>query len=636
MSYLKSYVDSLNNSGLQQSVLATSSAVYANVLKHFDCRVSSTGLLLGNVQSGKTGQMLGIMSKLADEGYLLFVLLTTDNVDLQRQTYNRVSTSLPLFNVLTERDEDKFRTLNQSHPLVIVLKKNARVLKKWRDLLVASDTFRGLPLVIFDDEGDAASLNTLVNRKRISSINKRLTEIKDTATATLYFEVTATPQAIILQSLVSDWKPAFTNYFKPGTRYLGGNFFYSDPQSFCIRHTQEDELSDIMSEDDIPCPRGLENSIYTFLIVCAHKKMNGEHNCNFMIHPSSRINVHRRFKDIIDAHLNLLQCSTDDSGFDETLKLMWADLQKTKPDLEPYDDIKEVVIQILNNEELMVIPLNSKSFVCRDSSDPNALDLSKGFNIVVGGNTLGRGITFPHLQVVYYCRSSKKPQADTFWQHSRIFGYDREADLVRIYIPESLYKLFAELNKANEIIVKQVDAGIDTCQIIYPDNIQPTRKNVLDLNYLNILIGGVNYFPNNPIQDNAKIIDDILYLNDLSDDPALITKDTLIEILQHCGSKDKEDFDSARFIANIKALGVKRPMTKYKLIVRRDRNISRGTGTLLSPNDRLLGDKYPQDVILTLYRVNGSVDKGWNGQPLWIPNIKFPEGLCFYDSLTKI
>ena len=97
MSYLKSYVDSLDNCGLQQSVLATSSAVYANVQKHFDCRVSSTGLLLGNVQSGKTGQMLGIMSKLADEGYLLFILLTTDNVDLQRQTYNRVLKSLPLF-----------------------------------------------------------------------------------------------------------------------------------------------------------------------------------------------------------------------------------------------------------------------------------------------------------------------------------------------------------------------------------------------------------------------------------------------------------------------------------------------------------------------------------------------------------
>ena len=276
MSYLKSYVDSLDNCGLQQSVLATSNAVYNNVQKHFDCRVSTTGLLLGNVQSGKTGQMLGIMSKLADEGYLLFILLTTDNVDLQRQTYNRVLNSLPMFNVLNERDEEKFRTLTHSQPIVLVLKKNTSILKKWRDLLVASNTFKGLPLVIFDDEGDAASLNTLVNRKRTSPINKKLTEIKETATASLYFEVTATPQAIILQSVMSDWKPAFTNYFKPGTGYLGGNFFYSDPRSFCVRYTQEDELSDIMSEDDIPCPRGLENSIYTFLVICAHKKLNGE------------------------------------------------------------------------------------------------------------------------------------------------------------------------------------------------------------------------------------------------------------------------------------------------------------------------------------------------------------------------
>ncbi len=208
--------------------------------------------------------------------------------------------------------------------------------------------------------------------------------------------------------------------------------------------------------------------------------------------------------------------------------------------------------------------------------------------------------------------------------------------MVRIYIPESLYKLFAELNKANEIIVKQVESGIDTCQIIYPNNIVPTRKNVLDLNYLNVLSGGVNYFPNDPILNNTKAIDDILFLNDLSGDPAPITKETLIEILQHCGSEDKADFDSARFIANIQALDVRRPMTKYKLIVRRDRDISRGTGTLLSPNDRLLGEKYPNDVVLTIYRVNGSIEKGWNGQPLWIPNIKFPDGVCFYDSDSAI
>lgn len=418
MTFLNSYLDGIHSRILVDSIVNTSNEVFANINKHYSFDKSLTGLLLGNVQSGKTGQMLGIISKLADEGYRLFLLLTTDNIDLQRQTYNRVLSSLPLFNVLSERDEEKFRALNQSSPLIIVLKKNSSVLKKWRDLLVASETFKGLPLVIFDDEGDASSLNTLVNRHKVSTINKRLDEIKSTATSSLYLEVTATPQAIILQSIISDWKPSFTNYFKPGIGYLGGNFFYSDPKSYCVRYTSEDELSQVLDDDDIPCPEGLKESIYTFLVLCAHKKLNGEQNCNFLIHPSAKIYVHNKFKDIIDSQLNLLQRSTDDIGFKESLRAVWGDLQHTRPDLEPYEDIEEEVTSILDNEEMIVIPLNSKSFVCRDSTNPDALNLAKGFNIVIGGNTLGRGITFPHLQVVYYCRNSKKPQADTFWQHS--------------------------------------------------------------------------------------------------------------------------------------------------------------------------------------------------------------------------
>ena len=636
MSYIQSYLDTINKPGLRDSIIETSNAVLENVKSHFHFDTPTTGLLLGNVQSGKTGQMLGIMSRLADEGYRLFLLLTTDNIDLQRQTYNRVLNSLPLFTVLSERDEEQFRALNQSKPLAIVLKKNTSVLRKWKDLLVASNTFRGLPLVIFDDEGDAASLNTLVNRHKVSPINNRLSAIKATATSSLYFEVTATPQAIILQSIISEWRPSFTNYFKPGAGYLGGNFFYSDPKSYCIRFTDEDELANIKDDDDIPCPKGLQDSIYTFLVLCAHKKLIGETNCNFMIHPSTRIYIHERFKDVIDGQLNLLQRSTEDKGFNRSLLDSWSDLQRTRPDLEPFEDIREEVIHILDNEELMVIPLNSQSFVCRDSNNPDALNLEKGFNIVVGGNTLGRGITFPHLQVVYYCRTSKKPQADTFWQHSRIFGYDREQELVRIFIPESLHKLFVELNKSNEVIIKQVERGLDTCQIIYPDNIRPTRKNVLDAQFLNICAGGVNYFPNDPIEGNAEIIDSILENAFLEGDPAIAPKELLIELLKHCGSKDSDDFDNSKFTSAIEALSSKRPTTKFKVIVRKGRDISKGTGTLLSPNDRQLGERHPNDVVLTLYRVNGSRDKGWSGSPLWIPNIKLPEGFCFYDSNSLV
>ena len=215
-------------------------------------------------------------------------------------------------------------------------------------------------------------------------------------------------------------------------------------------------------------------------------------NCNFMVHPSIRISIHSAFVNAIQEHLTLLQKSTEDEAFISNLLNEWIDLQQTKPDLEAFEDIKECVVEILDNTEVMVIPLNSKSFICRDSNNPDALDLSTGYNIIVGGNTLGRGITFPNLQTVYYCRSSKVPQADTYWQHSRIFGYDREIGMVRLFIPEGLYKQFSELNESNEILIKQIENSQESIQLIFPNNIRPTRKNVIDSNFLNLLHGGVN------------------------------------------------------------------------------------------------------------------------------------------------
>jgi hypothetical protein len=32
-----------------------------------------------------------------------------------------------------------------------------------------------------------------------------------------------------------------------------------------------------------------------------------------------------------------------------------------------------------------------------------------------------------------------------------------------------------------------------------------------------------------------------------------------------------------------------------------------------------------------MYRLTGETEKGWNGQPLWMPNIKLPEGFVFYN-----
>lgn len=625
------YISSINNEELVRTISATSASFIQKINENLTNSKQINALLLGNVQSGKTAQMLGVIAAMADNGYRFFLLLTTDNVDLYRQTYNRVKASLLGFNVLNEKEEVLLSPSTLIKPTIVVLKKNARVLSRWKNHLLSTNLCRGLFLVVFDDEADASSLNTLVNKKQVSTINKRLTEIKASAANTIYVEVTATPQAIILQSSISGWKPLFVHYFKPGENYLGGNYFYPQTKSLNTIFTPEYELDVIKEDGDEVCPIGLTRSILSFLVNCAHKKLNGQYNCNFMVHPSMKIDIHNKFAVTIQNNLNLLQGSTEEDAFDNNLHDEWRDLQQTKPDLENYEDIKEAVIEILDNVEVAVIPLNSKSFICRDSNNPDALDLSKGFNIVVGGNTLGRGITFPHLQTVYYCRASKSPQADTFWQHSRIFGYDREKQLVRMFIPEGLYKLFSALSSSNEMLINQVEEGLENIQLIYPSGIKPTRKNVVDSEYLNLLQGGVNLFASNPLCINVEtinmMIEQYASVQVADADPELI-----IKILKLVRSETVEDFNTDKFIACVKGLRTKRPQLKCKLIVRIDRDIAKGTGTLLSPNDRMLGDSFRKELVLTMYRVLGNQEKGWNGFPLWVPNIKFPDDCCFYNT----
>ena len=187
MPYLKNYLDKIierGNVGLAESISNTAEEVGNNYLKNFSFTSHEIGLLLGNVQSGKTGQMFGIMSKATDLGFPVFVLLTTDNVVLQQQTLDRVKADLDGFCICGENDARVFADNSLMLPTIVVLKKNARILKLWANIFNSTGFMRGNPLFIVDDEADAASLNTLVNKNRQSSINKYLESIRNGAART--------------------------------------------------------------------------------------------------------------------------------------------------------------------------------------------------------------------------------------------------------------------------------------------------------------------------------------------------------------------------------------------------------------------------------------------------------------------
>ena len=64
-----------------------------------------------------------------------------------------------IFCICGENDSRIFVDNNLIKPTVIVLKKNARVLKQWSNVLKSTGFMKGNPLFIVDDEADAASLN---------------------------------------------------------------------------------------------------------------------------------------------------------------------------------------------------------------------------------------------------------------------------------------------------------------------------------------------------------------------------------------------------------------------------------------------------------------------------------------------
>lgn len=626
MNYLESYLSRIRdckNSALADAIKKTTEDIVPQYISNFSFKDHVVSLLVGDVQSGKTSHMFGLMCAAADEGFVNFILLTTDNIILQQQTYKRAVNDLCDFCICDENDYLTFSQNNLRKPAVIVLKKNTSVLKQWKNNLASTNFCVGNPLFIVDDEADAASLNTQVNKNRQSTINRDLEAIKKTSSSSIYMQVTGTPQSILLQTRQSGWKPYFIYYFKPGKGYLGGDFFFKEPISKQIILTDDAEATDIIRDDEFP-ENGLKNALITHLITSAQIILKGGDVCNFLIHPSVKIVQHSIFASKIGNYLNEIAHSWNEDETRNAFFEMYESLKETKPDILKFDEIYHFIVDQVQNDRIRILLLNSLS-----SYNQN-VQYDKGINVIVGGNSLGRGVTFPQLQTIYYCRVAKSPQADTMWQHARLFGYDRDAALMRVYMPPKLYKLFSDINQTNNSIIHQIENksnGTDI-KIFYPQGLKPTRKNVIDRKAVAIYSGGVNYFPCCPLNKNLADLDEML--RPFENDVYSVNLKLMIKILDNIDS-ELGDWKSGVFISFLNTLLASNSSEQGMLIVRRNRDIGKSTGTLLSETDRLLGNQYQDQTVLTMYKITGNQDKGWDGRQIWIPNLKLP-GTCIYYS----
>ena len=314
MNHAESYINELlqrNRATLADAVKNTINDIVPQYIENFSYREHVVSLLMGNVQSGKTSHMFGLIAAAADQGFNIFVLLTTDNTLLQEQTFKRALADLDTFCVCGENDYIRFQANALRKPVLLVLKKNVHVLQQWKNNFSSTNFCAGNPLFIVDDEADAASPNTKVNQKDVSAINRTLNAIKKTSSSSIYLQVTGTPQSLLLQTKIAGWKPQFIYYFEPGKGYLGGDFFFSDEKCPHVIPTDNDEGKELLQDDEFP-ENGLKQALLMHLVSSAHLFLNGSQVSNFVVHPSVKVSEHQKFANKIGEYLNELNLSIDE------------------------------------------------------------------------------------------------------------------------------------------------------------------------------------------------------------------------------------------------------------------------------------------------------------------------------------
>ena len=228
------------------------------------------GLVVGDVQSGKTASYAALICKAADAGYRMVILLTGILENVRRQTQERLDAAFVGLDsrdrlapervqrmtrvgvgrldgqrfgiVFTSRERDFRKNAAQalnislasvSEPVLVVTKKNKAVLQRLADWLRSrnadADGRIDVPLLLIDDEADNASINTRQDVADTTAINKAIRDLLAVFSRSSYVGFTATPFANIFidptssdDMLGDDLFPRdFIHVLEPPTNYVG-------------------------------------------------------------------------------------------------------------------------------------------------------------------------------------------------------------------------------------------------------------------------------------------------------------------------------------------------------------------------------------------------------------------------------
>lgn len=445
---------------------------------------TAKGLVIGDVQSGKTQTYMALMNRAADYGYKFFVILTSDNERLRRQTQERVDSDFigiradavrrsDDLSVLTSDEEDFNKKGKQwlsqvPHPrrgnnniFVAVLKKNQAVLRAFQEWVTSGNTDPSVPMLIIDDESDYASINTGKIGSDPSTINKLVSQLLDDSSCRGYVAVTATPFANIFidDEENKDLFPEdFIYELDSPDSYLGASQLFGDlDHSSELQERFGNDTIQTIDQEEMESWLGLQQTKYdrlggngldaqlefainTFIVACALEDPEGIDNSqrSMLIHVSRFVDVQRQVADRVYAYVDQLRQVIKRHADDPMIDKLHDAYNREYKGLrgKSWEDVRSRLRHYLG---LILVRLENNSSAEWNESHGVQEGGHPEYSIYVGGNSLSRGMTLPGLSVSFFYR--KVGAADTLLQMGRWFGYRQGyEDLLRIWLlPETIH-----------------------------------------------------------------------------------------------------------------------------------------------------------------------------------------------------
>lgn len=368
--YANRYEDYLKNDGMPPVIVDTISKSNDEILSLLDdpnktVAFQRRGLVIGDVQSGKTSNYLSLITKAADAGYKFIIVIAGIHNNLRKQTQQRIDYGFigresfdlrkkdqkskvgvglkygsmrdedyPHPISLTTQDEDfNSRFANQSQteigdfnkPVILVIKKNTHTLRSLERWLRTYNTTHqkgskiDAPMLMIDDESDNASINTNKIEDDPTITNDYLRKILNLFSKSCYVGYTATPFANIFidpESYSDSYEDLFPKDFiyclNPPSNYFGPQkiFLEDDYERVRIPLYKEEVEAVFPSKHKTTLqikdlPQSMKNAVLTFVLTKAIRNLRGQStsHCSMLINVSTFVNVQNQISNHVSSFL---------------------------------------------------------------------------------------------------------------------------------------------------------------------------------------------------------------------------------------------------------------------------------------------------------------------------------------------